>query len=664
MNITGLNNDGIVIGQAAFSHRGPALEGFRWQDGTFSELRPLSGAPSAGYAASANAINDGGDIVGFSRVSSAPQCCDNEEAVIWRLGSSTPTPLGFLRDFGNRTDPRYWSQSGANAINAFGSVAGWSAVGKGGPSDAFLKPAGGKMTDIEHPGPESSVSDSSIAQAINDRGDVLVVTYYQGFVRANLWHNGNTIVLPFRALQYGHQPLNDSGVVVGTTRTAACNRVTICTRGQAAYTRDGAHVVLLRPLPGFPNASAYDINDNGDITGTSYKPGTGISRATLWPKAVAPAGRPPTASPIDLNSMIPANPSDTLVGAGLINDRRQIVSSYRDAGVKGVALLDPFDMAITAVSPNRGPIKGTNTIDLSGRGFNQAGLVCFGRFAPEPAPGEICTNNFKVLSDTQARVVVPDSFQLLKTAGFRKRIVDVRLERRLPDGRYLVSQTSPADRYEFILELNGLSPNRSAVKGNEVIKLTGQGFTSLDSVCFGVFTGTKHPYGVCTHKFSRPNGSDTTAYVEVPDGFPLIKQAGYKRFTFDVEVKVNEGLDDLVSQVLPGDRFTYSLELKSVSPSSGPLKGGNKITITGVGLNSVTSACFGLFVPAPHPYGVCTNKVKLTGPNTMSAVVPNGAAIVQHVRSSTVHIQLHVDEMGYATIASPATPRDRYTYKK
>jgi hypothetical protein len=470
--------------------------------------------------------------------------------------------------------------------------------------------------------------------------------------------------LPFRALQYGRQPLNDNGVVVGTTRTSACNLVQICKRGQAAYTRDGTHVVLLNPLPGFSNASAYGVNDRGDISGTSYQPKTGVSRATLWLHAVAPAGKKSNATPIDLNALIPANPSDTLVGAGLINNNRQIVSAYRGPGVRGVALLDPFDMAISAVSPKRGPFKGTNTVDLTGKGFTQAGLICFGRFSPEPAPGEICTNNFKVISDTAATVVVPDMFQLLKTAGFQKRVVDIRLERRLPGGRYLVSKTSAGDHYEFVLDLFSIGRNQGAIKGGDRVRLFGDGFTSLDSVCFGVFAGTKHPFGICTHKFSRPNGSDTIADVEAPDGFPLIKRSAYRRFTYEIEVKVNEGLDNVVSPVTLADHFTYALDLEDVSPNSGPLKGGNTITITGLGLSSVTSACFGVFAPAHHPYGVCTNKVRLADPETMTVVVPDGTQIVAHARTNTVHIQLHVGEKGYATIASLSTPADRYTYKK
>ncbi len=663
LNIQGLNDAGVVVGQAAFSSRGPALIGFRWQAGKYTPLLPLSGAPSAGYAASANAVNDAGDVVGFSRFSSAPLCCDNEEAVIWRAGSASPTPLGFLRDFGNRTDPHYWSQSDANAINDARDVAGWSAVGKGGPSDAFLQPHGQGMTDIERPGAKA-VSDSAIALAVNDNGDVLVTTYASGLVRANLWNDGKITPLPFRALQYGRHALNDDGVVVGTTRTPACNRIVTCIHGQAGYTIDGAHVVLLKPLAGFSNASAYGINDNGDITGTSYKPGTGISRATLWPNAVDMTGRASPPAPVDLNTLIPANPGDTLVGAGLINDKRQIVSAYRGPNGRGIALLDPFDMTVSSVTPDRGPVKGTNTIGLTGKGFTQASLICFGRFAPAPVPGEICTDNFKVISDTQATVVVPDSFQLLKTDGFRYRYVDVRLERRLPDGRFLVSQVSPADRYELVLELNSVDPGKGAIKGNQLIRLEGEGFTSLDSVCFGVFSATRHPFGTCTHQFSRPNNSDTVAYVEVPDGFPLIKQTGYKRFRFDVEVKVNEGLDDLVSSVKPSDEYTYTVDLRSVSPDSGPLRGGNRITVTGVGLDSVTAACFGLFAPATaHPYGVCTHNVKMTLPETMQVVVPDGTAIVAHLKSHTVHIQLHVDEKGYETIASASVPADRYTYK-
>lgn len=131
---TGINASGQVVGT---SNTGSGLDrGFLYSGGVMTDL----GALPRGYSSHATAINDAGQITGWSDTllpnSSYPQ---PEHAFIYSGGVMT--------DLGNISGPANWGNfSVGNAINNSGEVVGWS-INDNFETHAF-RYSGGQMTDL------------------------------------------------------------------------------------------------------------------------------------------------------------------------------------------------------------------------------------------------------------------------------------------------------------------------------------------------------------------------------------------------------------------------------------------------------------------------------------------------------------------------------------
>jgi uncharacterized membrane protein len=254
--------------------------------------------------------------------------------------------------------PDYYSPSAARAINGAGDVVGWSPVGKHTtpdgtsevrPYDAFLSKANGLMQDIASPCPCPDKGDIQYyfvcGLAVNGKDQVLVSIQtlkttkvsFGAVTRGELWQHGSSSQFPSGSFSTAHirstmaalswEPLGRRE----PTRMGKpyCFGVTICLRGQAAYTQDGRQVVTLPTLPGYTNGSAYRVDDAGDIVGSCNNPQTGRILATLWPKAGRPAGESIDAPPIALGSLLASRLGIDLRYGWLINRQRQIVAGRR-----------------------------------------------------------------------------------------------------------------------------------------------------------------------------------------------------------------------------------------------------------------------------------------------------------------------------------------------
>jgi probable HAF family extracellular repeat protein len=138
-----VNNLGQVAGARTV---GTELHAFRWQRGTLTDLGSLAGFSYA------NAINDFGTVVGFTRVPSGWG-----HGFLWRRG--VMTDLGVL---GGGT-----GYSSANSINDFGQVVGNSDVPSGGSHGVLWQR--GAMVDLTTRG----VADDAFVYAINIRGQLI-----------------------------------------------------------------------------------------------------------------------------------------------------------------------------------------------------------------------------------------------------------------------------------------------------------------------------------------------------------------------------------------------------------------------------------------------------------------------------------------------------------
>ena len=231
----------------------------------------LGGLLSPNLNTQAFAINDSGQVAGFSQVSTGAT-----EAFVWRDG--VMTSLGKINpaltnDINN--------SGGAYAINNNGAVAGeglaegafvhhafsWSEPLPGG--------AGGGMKDLGTLGYRDSQ-----AYGINDAGQVVGFSYGQGQAAALLWQAGGQIVsLGTLGGSFNYSvahDINNQGQVVGFSKTA-----TGTTSSDHAFLWKAGKMIDLGTLPGGTYSVAHAINDQGQVVGEADTTG-GRRHAFLW----------------------------------------------------------------------------------------------------------------------------------------------------------------------------------------------------------------------------------------------------------------------------------------------------------------------------------------------------------------------------------------------
>ena len=236
-----INNHSQVVGLGfAGSDRA-----FLWETGEMNDLGTLGGNSST-----ANSINDLGQVVGASTISSG-----QNHAFLWENGNMID--LGTLG--GN--------SSVASSINSQGQVVGNSANASG-YYRGFLW-ENGVMTDLGTLG-----GNHSYANDINNLGQAVgSSSTATGAVHAFLWENGSMIDLglPFSySSAYG---INDRGQVVGY---GSYNN----SFEYHAFLWENGIMTDLDTLGG-KYTYAYDINNLGQAIGESA-PVSGMSHAVLW----------------------------------------------------------------------------------------------------------------------------------------------------------------------------------------------------------------------------------------------------------------------------------------------------------------------------------------------------------------------------------------------
>lgn len=238
---TDINQSGQITGWS-----GPlgAVEGTAtvWRGGVPIVLGSLGGA-SAGMA-----INDGGQVAGYTRNSQG-----SYRATVWN--GSTPTDLGTLGG----------TSSWASDINNAGQIAGWSDTGQGSPHAVVW--SGQRITDLD-PGRSSFYS---VAHAINAAGQVVGQRETdRGVFEAALWNGTTATTLNAPGDIWGVAfGLNNSGQVVGWSQQAGGNQHATLWNG-----RDEIDLSrVLDPRTEGRTWTIYDaraINDEGWITGRAF----------------------------------------------------------------------------------------------------------------------------------------------------------------------------------------------------------------------------------------------------------------------------------------------------------------------------------------------------------------------------------------------------------
>ena len=234
---------------------------------------------------------------------------------------------------------------------------------------------------------------------------------------------------------------------------------------------------------------------------------------------------------------------------------------------------------VTAVSPSTGPLGGSTSVTLTGANLANATAVNFGGVGGT------------IVSNTGTQIVVTNPAAIAGT-------VDVTVV--TPGG---TSATSTADHFTYVglPVVTAVSPATGPLGGSSTVSITGTNLANATAVNFGTTAGTIV--------------SDTGTQIVAMDPAGI---AG----TVDVTVITAGGTSSSSS----ADHFTYvSLPVvTAVSPSSGPLGGSSRVTITGANLANATAVNFG---------GVAGTIVSNTG---TQIVATNPAAIVGTVDVTVV----------------------------
>lgn len=204
--------------------------------------------------------------------------------------------------------------------------------------------------------------------------------------------------------------------------------------------------------------------------------------------------------------------------------------------------------AVTAVSPTSGSTQGGTTVTISGSRFVNVTSVWFGGTAGK---------NVQVLSEGSLRVTAP-----AHSSGS----VDVKV--RTASG---TSTAVAADKYLFVRPptITSVSPRSGLSKGGVPVTITGARFLNISSVTFD---------GVPAWGFSVL--SDTKIVATAPF-----------HVTGTVHIRVTGQYG--TSPVTDYDRYRYiGPSISSVSPTSGPIAGGNKVTIYGSRFTGATRVTF------------------------------------------------------------------------
>ncbi|MFF2325105.1 MULTISPECIES: IPT/TIG domain-containing protein [unclassified Streptomyces] len=220
---------------------------------------------------------------------------------------------------------------------------------------------------------------------------------------------------------------------------------------------------------------------------------------------------------------------------------------------------------ITTSSPASGAA-GT-VVTLTGTGFTGATAVAFGGTP---------SASFTVVSATGITAVAPAG------AG------TVQITVTTPDG------TSNGINFTYTIPvpvITSLVPNQGSVAGGNTVTLTGTGFTGATSVRFGTVAAA----------FLAVSATQATAVAPAaPAG------------TVNVTLTTPGG----TSAGVPCTYVAVPV-LGSVTPSQGPLAGGNSVTLSGTGFTGTTSVLFG---------ANAASSFAVVSANQLTAVAPTGGA--------------------------------------
>lgn len=298
-----VNNAGHVAGLVFLKPEG--YRAFLWRDGNMEDLGTLPG----GNMSLASDVNNVGQVVGQAQEGK------RYYAFLWQNGKMTN-----LGSFNGRI-------SGARAMNDQGQVVGFSSSKEAGNTAVLWE--NGRMTALERlPGYEYS-----FATGINEAGLIVGdVEREEGngreARRAVLWRDGKLEELGTLGGEFSMaRAVNDRNHIVGGSTLSKESDAFAC-----AFLWENGRMQNLGKLPAYQGSWAADINNQGDVVGSSGNESCSDAHACLWREGQV----------YDLNNCIPKDSGWVLWRALGINDRGQITGDGTYRGQRRGFLLTPI----------------------------------------------------------------------------------------------------------------------------------------------------------------------------------------------------------------------------------------------------------------------------------------------------------------------------------
>ncbi|MGK8524416.1 IPT/TIG domain-containing protein [Nocardia asteroides] len=368
---------------------------------------------------------------------------------------------------------------------------------------------------------------------------------------------GNTVVL---------QGDNFTGTVAVDFGAVAATSFTVDSDTQiTAVVPTGTGVVPIRVtnLVGASNAVSYTYLGTPTVTtiDPNRGPATGGNTVTLTgteftgASAVDFGGTPATSFTVVSSTRISAVAP---AGTGTVN-----VSVTTPGGLSnGVSYTYVPAPTLTTAAPGSGPEIGGNTVVLTGAGLTGATAVRFGANAAV---------SFTVVSDTEVRAVAP--------AGTGTTAITVTT----------VGGVSNGVSYGYIPvpTLATIVPDSGPETGGNTVTLTGTGFATTTAVNFGSTPAVS---------FTVLSGTQVRAVAPAGTGITAVTVT-------------------TVGGVSNENPYTYvpAPVLAALVPASGPVSGGNTVTIAGTGFTGVTAVRFGA-TPATSFTVVSSTEISAVAP--------------------------------------------------
>jgi hypothetical protein len=343
-----------------------------------------------------------------------------------------------------------------------------------------------------------------------------------------------------------------------------------------------------------PSAGGTAGNDVVTITGTGF---TDVSRVSFGQSVAA------AYTTTSDGQIVATSPEE---GAGVVD-----ITVTNVVGTSSDVPADQFTYdatpTISGISPSAGSDNGGDVVTITGTGFATAGSPGCAAWDCGVSFGQSAAAAYTVSSDAQIIATSP---------AYGAGVVDITVTNETTS-----SFDIPADQftYDATPTISGISRSAGGTAGNDVVTMTGTGFTDASRVSFGQ--------------------SVAAAYTATSDTQIIATSPAHGAGVVDITVTNETGTS---SDVL-ADKFTYDATptISAISPSVGPTGGGTVVSVSGTGFADVTGANFN---------GTAAKAYTIGSDTSMSVTSPAHAA-------GMVNLTI-TNEMG----TSSDVPADQFTY--